>query len=326
MKVSDDIRFIKNSIRVAVVGLLMTLLVCVRAQAAVICLDPGHGGIGTSGAGAYYPPYMEKALNFALATQVKSELEQAGHTVYMTRSGDISIDLAQRAAYASSVGADFLISLHFNSSGAHDKYGSEVWTSLYGGHRSNGYALGNSVLSQLTALGFVNKGVKTKLGNSGDYYGIIRHGVSFGISTVIIEHCFMDNPIDRALMESKGLNALAHADAVGIKNYLDSVGGSVPKAGPVMFVEGSTAAGGTGVATTLAAASTAAAASNPYSTKYGFAKDALGNVTYVDAGGNRATYTAAEWNRLLANWSYTGDAEYFLKQLPVGDLNRLLGK
>ena len=319
MGITADKRTVRRALKALIIGAALSLFICVRAQAAVICLDPGHGGIGTTGAGAFYPPYMEKVLNFAVASQVKAELEQAGHTVYMTRNGDVSLDLDQRAIYAKSVGADLLISIHFNSSGAHDKYGSEVWTSMYGGHRTTGYALGNSILSQLAGLGFVSKGVKTKMGNSGDYYGIIRHGVSYGIPTIIVEHCFMDNVIDRAILESKGYTALAHADAVGITNYLNSVGGVVPKSDPVAFAEGSTAAGGTGVASSTAV-------SDPYKTKYGFAKDALGNVTYADPAGNSMVFTAAEWNRLLANWSYTGDAEACLKQQSVDVLKVLLGK
>ena len=316
MSTSRENKVLLNALKLFVTVTVMSLIMVVRAQAAVICLDPGHGGVGTSGAGALYPPYMEKQLNFAVASQVKSELEAAGHTVYMTRNGDVSLGLDQRAAYANSVNADVLISIHFNSSGAHDKFGSEVWSSMFGGHRNVGYGLGNSVLSQLTGLGFASKGVKTKLGQSGDYYGVIRHGVSFGIPTIIIEHCFMDNPIDRSIMESKGLTSLAHADAVGITNYINSVGGVIPKADPVVFAEGSTGAGGT----------TAAAAADPFKTKYGFPKDASGNVTYTDASGGREVFTAAEWNKLLGLWNYTGDPEAFLKQQSASVLRGLVNQ
>ncbi|HCR99399.1 MAG TPA: hypothetical protein DIS68_01120, partial [Lachnospiraceae bacterium] len=143
----------------------------------------------------------------------------------------------------------------------------------------------------------------------------IRHGVSFGIPTIIIEHCFMDNPIDRAIMESKGLTSLAHADAVGITNYINSVGGVIPKADPVIFAEGSTGVGGA-----------AAAASDPFKTKYGFPKDASGNVTYTDASGGREVFTAAEWNKLLGLWNYTGDPEAFLKQQSASVLRGLVNQ
>jgi len=73
----------------------------------------------------------------------------------------------------------------------------------------------------LSDLGLDNKGVKTKAGNSGDYYGIIRHGTANNIPTIIVEHCFIDHPYDRALLERVGTSAFAHADAEGIIRYVD---------------------------------------------------------------------------------------------------------
>lgn len=127
--------------------------------------------------------------------------------------------------YAQSVGADLLVSIHFNSSGPHDKFGSEVWTSLCSPYFDTGVSVGSSVLSHLTELGFANKGVKTRSGQNGDYYGIIRHGVSMGIPTIIVEHCFIDSIIDRALLEQVGTEQLAHADAKGLLEYIQSVEG-----------------------------------------------------------------------------------------------------
>ena len=329
-------KFLSNILKSAVICFFITLAVAVRADAMTIVLDPGHGGIGTSGAGAIYAPYMEKALNFAVASQVKSELEGAGITTYMTRSGDVSLSLEQRAAYAKSVNADLLISIHFNSSGAHNLNGSEVWTSLYGTYYTTGYAVGASIMQQLTGLGFMSKGVKTKLGNSGDYYGIIRYGVGLGVPTIIVEHCFMDNAIDRAIMESKGISGIAHADATGIINYVNSVGGAgstLAKANPVALETGATSNGntaGTAVAPTVKAntGTTAAAAATTTATaaSTGFPKDASGNIIFTDKNGATGTFTQAEWNRLLGNWAYTGNAEYYIRQVPLGDLNAIIGK
>ena len=327
-------KILTDIIKTAVVCFFITLVFGVKAQAMTIVLDPGHGGIGTSGAGAIYPPYMEKALNMAIASQVKSELEGAGITTYLTRSGDVSLTLDQRAAYAKSVNADLLISIHFNSSGGHNLNGSEIWTSLYGTYYTTGYGVGSNIMQQLTGLGFMSKGVKTKLGNSGDYYGIIRYGVGLGIPTIIVEHCFMDNAIDRAILDSKGVSALAHADATGIINYVNSVGGAgstIEKSNPIALEAGATSNGNTaGVAApptikanTGAAASTASSAPAASS---GFPKDASGNIIFTDKNGTTGTFTQDEWNRLLGNWAYTGNPEYYIKQVPIGDLNTMIGK
>ena len=188
-------------------------------------MDPGHGGAGSAHSGAVYPPFVEKSINFAVASQVRDELEDAGVTAFLTRqSDDESLSLEERAGIAQSLEADLLISIHFNSSGPHDKFGSEVWTSLYSPYFDTGVMLGSSVLHKLSELGFANKGVKTRSGNFGDYYGIIRNGVKMGIPTVIIEHCFIDSAIDRQIMDEVGLEGIAHADAEGILQYLYSLG------------------------------------------------------------------------------------------------------
>ena len=197
----------------------------VSAYAMTVVLDPGHGGAGTSHSGAIYQPFVEKDLNLDVAARVRDELADAGVTVYMTRYGEESPSLEERADYAASMNADLFISIHFNSSGPHDKFGSEVWTSLYDPYRSIGGNVGKRVLKNLNELGFANKGVKVKSGTSGDYYGIIRHGTGHGIPSIIIEHCFIDSYIDREILDSVGVDAIAHADAQGILDYIRSVDG-----------------------------------------------------------------------------------------------------
>ncbi len=323
--------------------LLFTLFLSIKTFGAVICLDPGHGGPGTTGCGALYPPYMEKALNLDVASRVKSELEAAGHTVYMTRTSDVPLSLEERAVYAKSVNADILISIHFNSSSPHDKHGTEVWTSAFGTWYSTGLALGRAVISQFEALGFESKGVKTKLGSQGDYYGIIRNGVALGIPTVIVEQCFIDNPGDRAILEGRGTEALAHADAAGIITFFQSDAGKAIASGSVTPTTipvpaaaeeekktpeqpGESAADTNGTSPAAQEAAPAPANTTVSSTKYGFPVDGNGNVTYTDPSGAQEIFTASEWTKLLSNWSYTADAEYYLRTIPAKDLKALLGR
>ncbi len=310
------------------VFLFSTLLSVQSVMAATIVLDPGHGGAGTAGAGCIYPPYMEKALTLDLANKLKAELAGVpGLTVHMTRTSDVEMALDQRAAYAKSVGADFLISIHFNSSGPHDKTGTEVWTSAFGDNFIKGYHLGQQVLSQYTAMGLESKGVKTKLGTEGDYYGIIRHGVANGIPTIIIEHCFLDNPYDRSVYEKNGNAGFAHADAVAIINYARNTWG-IDGAAQAAQTQNKAAAAQTSQANTAgstpAAAAPAAAAVSK--TKYGFLVDGAGNVHYQDASGGAEIFSASEWRKLLANWSYTSDPEFFLKSVSATELRAVLGK
>ncbi len=306
---------------------LFSMLLSVQSvMAATIVLDPGHGGPGTAGAGCIYPPYMEKILTLDLANKLKAELAGVpGLTVHMTRTSDVEMGLDQRAAYAKSVGADFLISIHFNSSAPHDKTGTEIWTSAFGENFVKGYHLGQQVLSQYTAMGLESKGVKTKLGTEGDYYGIIRHGVANGIPTIIIEHCFLDNPYDRSVYEKNGNAGFAHADAVAIINYARNTWG-IDGAAQAAKTQNAAAAAQPAAATAAGSTPAAAPAAAVSKTKYGFLVDGIGSVHYQDASGGKEIFSASEWKKLLANWSYTSDPEFFLKSVSAAELRAVLGK
>ena len=211
-------------------GIVILSALCIMgsgviAEAAVV-LDPGHGNGTITAPSAAVDPYYEAPMTLELSNMIKSELEAAGVTVYLTRTTNATdLSLSDRTAVAKYYGADVLISVHFNVSGPHDKSGCVVFASALGGNNSLvGIQLGNSILQQTTALGYVNKGVLGKLGSQGDYYGVIRHGTALGIPTIILEQCYIDNTTDRAVLSSTGLAAAAHADAVGIVNYLRSVG------------------------------------------------------------------------------------------------------
>lgn len=186
----------------------------------VIVLDPGHGGPlqNSDNQGATYSPYTEKDLTLQLAKAVKAELSVYDNvTCYLTRNDDSSMTLAERAQYAADRDADMLICLHFNASGSHDFYGSEVWTSAFGHDYAVGASFGQTELAMLSSLGLYSRGVKTRIGQHGDYYGIIRSSAADGVPCVLIEHCYLDNGEDRSKLGGTSfLSQLAHADAVSI--------------------------------------------------------------------------------------------------------------
>ena len=87
------------------------------AAAPIIALDPGHGGTNL---GADYlldieSNILEKDLTLALAKLIEEELEKNGVKVFLLRTEDVSMSLAERAEYASEQNAQFIISLHFNA-------------------------------------------------------------------------------------------------------------------------------------------------------------------------------------------------------------------
>ncbi len=78
----------------------------------VIVLDPGHGGddVGVRVNGA-----LEKELTLSLARALQAELERRlPARVFLTRASDVALSADQRAEAANRVGADLVISLHFD--------------------------------------------------------------------------------------------------------------------------------------------------------------------------------------------------------------------
>lgn len=189
-----------------------------------IVLDPGHGGPGIKDEqelGAIYRDTYEKYLTLEIAMAMKEELSSYGNIeVFMTRDTDRALTLKDRAAYAESVNADLLVSLHLNASLEHNFYGSEVFVSAFDQFYAQGVGVGESILNQLTDYGFVSKGVKTRLGSKGDYYGIIRECRSLGIPAIIVEHGYMDEDGDWERMNTKeAQRTLGRRDAAGLAAY-----------------------------------------------------------------------------------------------------------
>ncbi len=190
-----------------------------------IVIDPGHGGPGISDEsdlGAVYHDVLEKDMTLTTALSLKSELEQYGNvTVYLTRAEDKKMTLKERVDYAAALGADVLISVHYNASAAHRFYGAEVFTSAFGQNYATGYGLAQSIMKRWTAEGAADKGIKTRIGNSGtDYYGLIRHGTAVGLPTIILEHGYIDHDIDwKRIGNEEAWCHLGQVDALGIADY-----------------------------------------------------------------------------------------------------------
>lgn len=189
------------------------------AEPVVIVIDPGHGG---NNLGTDYLPIPEKVYTMTVATYMKEALEKYENVqVYLTRTGDVNMSLAERAEFAEKSGADFLYSLHFNMSISHVLYGSEVWIPSEGQLYSQGYSAGNEFLRQFEEMGLFNRGIKTRLGSKGtDYYGILRECSIRNIPSMIVEHCHVDNINDAPYIQSQEkLKEFGERDARAVAMY-----------------------------------------------------------------------------------------------------------
>ena len=92
----------------------------------VIVIDAGHGGSeeGAKGPGGT----LEKNVTLAVARRVKAALEaRLGVRVILTRDGDATMGLDERAALANNNKADLFVSLHANASLRPGMTGAEVF-------------------------------------------------------------------------------------------------------------------------------------------------------------------------------------------------------
>ncbi|MBQ4521709.1 MAG: N-acetylmuramoyl-L-alanine amidase [Lachnospiraceae bacterium] len=195
------------------------------AKEIVIVIDPGHGGTeGEATDGASYHGITERHINMTTAKAMYEELSSYdGVTVYLTHdSADTKMSLKERAEFAKSVNADYLISIHYNASEEHLYYGSEVWIPSTGLHYAEGYQLGSIILEEFSHMGLLNRGVKTKVNESGsDYYGVIRECEKLGINGIIVEHCYLDHDNDSSYRdEEEDYVGFGIADATSVAKFL----------------------------------------------------------------------------------------------------------
>lgn len=185
----------------------------------VIVVDPGHGG---ENHGTIENGCLEKEMDYITAMAMyQALLQYDGAEVYLTRTDDRDMSLKERAAYAASVEADFLFSIHYNASANHELFGSEVWVCGFPPFNGYGYQFGQVLLPMMRQQGLFIRGVKTRYLDSGeDYYGIIRESRAAGVPAVIIEHCHVDQARDEAYCDTiEELEAFGRLDAEAVARY-----------------------------------------------------------------------------------------------------------
>jgi N-acetylmuramoyl-L-alanine amidase len=96
--------------------------------AATILIDPGHGGddLGAQARGKTGRIYFEKDITLEISQKIYNLLKKK-HTVYLTRSIDRTVSLAERAEVAEKIKADLFISIHMNSTTEHLSHGIETY-------------------------------------------------------------------------------------------------------------------------------------------------------------------------------------------------------
>ncbi len=158
----------------------------------IIVLDAGHGG---KDPGAQNNGTDEKDLPYKIIyTLMKSYFsDNAPDTkVYWTRTTDTYVTLANRAAFASSVGADAFISLHMNSATSSSANGTEVYYSVSNNSSSFGGITSKKMANLfrknlISDLGTKNRGTKTAA------YYVLKYN---SVPSILIELGFISGSTD----------------------------------------------------------------------------------------------------------------------------------
>ena len=206
-------------------------------NSAVVVIDPGHqlrgdskkepNGPGSStmkarvtgGATGVATKVAEYVMNLNVSLKLKTELENRGYTVYMTRSShDVNISNKERAEYATSVGADIAVRIHGNGSTSASVHGAECYApsakNPYVSHLSKAsVSLSKCIIdSYCQATGFKNRGVFTSDTMTGINWSTVP--------VTILELGYMSNAQeDRKMQDETIQNNMVQGIANGIDKY-----------------------------------------------------------------------------------------------------------
>lgn len=212
------------------------------AEKPVICIDPGHGGIdGGTDAGTK----TEKEYNLALSLALRDALVEDGRfEVVMTREDDTYLKYLARADIARRANADLLLSMHCNQVDEDYVTGTQAFVSLI--EKYNAASLAGSILDSIeSAVGLKRGKVLTRAdsgdslgvyywnserqwdmpgaeeyGQISDYFSMNTWSSKFGIPSIIIEHGYLSNAGDLAILNSDAsIKAIAKAEAAALAEY-----------------------------------------------------------------------------------------------------------
>ena len=178
----------------------------------IVCLDAGH--YGKYNRSPAVPAYYESEMNWKLHLLLKDELQKYGIEVKQTRS-DKDKDLSVYQRGVASDGCDLFLSIHSNAVGSYVNESVDypvVHVQLDG----KGDELGKQLAAAIEQLmDTKQKGeIRTRRGNSGEYYGVLRGAAAVGTIGMILEHSFHTNTRSTNwLMEDSNLQKLAQREA-----------------------------------------------------------------------------------------------------------------
>lgn len=171
---------------------------------------------GTTGVSTRVPEYV---MNLDISLKLKTELENRGYTVHMTRSvHEVNISNMERAQYAETVGADIAVRIHGNGSSNQSVQGAEAYvpsaSNPYVSHLANASStLGRCIIdAYCSATGFRNRGVIASDAMTGMNWSTVP--------VMILEVGYMSNVEEDQKMQDQTIqNNMVQGIANGIDQY-----------------------------------------------------------------------------------------------------------
>ena len=198
-----------------------------------VVIDPGHGGMD-GGAISRSDEEAEKRIVLEIAKTVRRRLAGTGINVLMTRTGDQTLSLDERVAFARQRRADIFLSIHLNAAPRRDAHGIETYimpsagypatvtgrigNGAYNGNSFDGFNTLLAFYLQKSALANVNaedRGVKRAR------YEVLRQAAC---PAALIECGFLSNPTESERLQKPDYRIhIANGVANGLLTYIRRV-------------------------------------------------------------------------------------------------------
>jgi len=185
--------------------------------APMIFINPGHGGTDT---GAVCGGFVEKTLNLTVGLYLRDILRAMGYGAYMTREADVKGGqtniMNQMKTLLKTTPIALAVSIHHNAGGG---IGCEVFRQA---KSDKSLQFANAINEEFKKTGQTSRGVKTRtLSNGKDYYFFNREPFALGVTSVLTEYAFVDNPKSTVFIDSpEDLKKEAQAIADGIHKVI----------------------------------------------------------------------------------------------------------
>lgn len=176
-----------------------------------IAVDAGHGGSNT-GASGIRTKILEKDYTLLMAKELGKRLRSSGiKNVFMTRTGDTTLDMRDRILMLRKEDPDILLSIHLNSTSKENISG----TSTY--YRHIGFRpLSERILKRMLELGL------TEFGNVGHFNFALNGPTEY--PNCLIEVAFLSNESDeRRIIDPSFHRDVARKIHLGVRDWLRSM-------------------------------------------------------------------------------------------------------